>query len=79
MKDTRAKWLERVKAEEQKPHNHQWEIYSGTTDGYLKVYCWCGAWASQSFSGKVSSVVDPLPETRTRQFEKRLWTEQHST
>ena len=54
------------------PHDHEWQIDSGCTDGYYRVHCWCGAWAFRSFSGEVYRVMEPEPEVRMRQFEKRL-------
>lgn len=77
---SRAAWLARVRAKELEPHDHNWSIESGTAHGvfsvFFSVYCWCGAWANKELSGAVYNVQEPLPEVRTRQFEKRLWAEE---
>jgi len=54
-------------------HKHDWQIKSGSTDGYFSVDCWCGAWAMQSLSGDIYNVKEPTAEVRARQFEKREW------
>lgn len=69
----RDEWVKQVRVRESEPHKHEWQVCSGSTDGYLAVYCWCGAQAWQTFSGNVGGIIEPTPEARFRAFEIREW------